>query len=480
MRMALESKPPSLRQLSVEERSHVRHVVQEASESFATFVPKRTTVVQSLIHGSELLPFDQHVRKGKHLLDGMWYLENEEYRKLYRAGRIKQESLARAFLRMRFDRWQPQSIQIENRKIDVLDVWRLHLIVGFDALEPRLLERELGDNGSTKQFHQHLSEESRRRIIDRTIQECELCREYPEKAYLANLWKSILSVLQLSESHVASQQIDRSVFSATETASLPAQRTISDWVDSFGGGGLVGQANDQLFKWITAFLDEGVVGWRQSQVGDDFYQTWRQMVQENDSATCFGIKCCIQRTSDLPMEPEDTIASSLRYLGIPQEQWREYLARHLWLSLGWMRYFRWLEEHPDYHVQCKHPIDTTQYLAVRLFYEVELTHSICQQEWGIEGTVPALTAYWNRRLKEYTALVEKGSYSVNMRTQHVCRDAWRFFQLAQFLELSPIDVFDLSCGDVQTILQWLDDFPLDHHRLVWQEAYEESSRADRL
>ena len=177
MRMTLESKHPNIRQLSVEERSHVRRVVQEASEPLAAFVPMRTTVVQSPIYGSERLPFDQHLRKAKRLLGGTGYLENEEYQKLYRAGRIKQESLARAFLRMRFDRRQPQSIQIEDRQIDALHVWRLHLIVGFNALEPRLLERELGDNGSTKQFHQHLSEESRTRIIDRTIQECELCRE---------------------------------------------------------------------------------------------------------------------------------------------------------------------------------------------------------------------------------------------------------------------------------------------------------------
>ena len=456
----------------------MRRVVQEASELLAAFVPTGTMVAQSPIHGSECLPFDQHLRKGKCLIGGTRYLENEEYRKLYRAGRIKQESLACAFMRMRFDRGQPQSIQVESRQIDALDVWRLHLIVGFDALDTRLLERELGDNGLTKQFHEDLSEESRTRIIDRTIQECELCREYPEKAYLANLWKSILSVLQLSDSHGTSQQIDRFVSSASETASLPAQRTISDWVDSLGGFGLVGQVNDQLIKWITVFLDEGLVGWMKSQGGDGFYQTWRQMVQKNDSDTCFGIKGCVQRTRDLPLDPEDTIASSLQHLGIPQEQWREYLARQLSLSPGWMRYFRWLEEHPDYHVQPTHPVDTTQYLAVRMFFEVELTQIMCQQEWGIDGTVPALTTYWNHRLKEYPAHVEQGSYPVDKRTQHICRDAWRFFHLAQFLELSPIDVFDLSCGDVQTILQWLDDFPLDQHHLVWFEVCEESFRKD--
>ena len=171
------------------------------------------------------------------------------------------------------------------------------------------------------------------------------------------------------------------------------------------------------------------------------------------------------------MDPENAIASSLQRLGIPQELWQEYLTRQLLLLPSWMRYIRWLEEHPDYHAQSTHPIDTTQYLAVRMFYEVEFSQIMCQQEWGIDGTVPSLTGYWNERQKGYDALVSRGSNSVDKRKQQICRDAWRFFHLAQFLELSPIDVLDLSFGDAQTLLQWLDDFPLDQHSLVWLEAY---------
>ena len=35
---------------------------------------------------------------------------------------------------------------------------------------------------------------------------------------------------------------------------------------------------------------------------------------------------------------------------------------------------------------------------------------------------------------------------------------------------------DLSLTDAQMLLQWLDQFPADHHGRVWIEAYEDSFR----
>ncbi len=472
--MGTESINSMFRILSVEERSYVRQVVQEASERIVSFSPSKPMVSQDIIHGYKHSAFDSVVRIGKHWLSGNGYLTNEEYRRRFRDGRITAESLTRALQRVGPRQQQTPSIQIESRQITALDVWRLHIMVGFKALEPSLLERELGDHGSIKQFHRDLSEDSQQRIIDRTIQECELCREYPEKAYLANLWKTTLSILQLNELQGIPQPIDHSVALAASTVSLLPQRTMSEWIDGLAGVGLVGHTNEQLSKWGIAFLDQEAVGGEIPRRRDSFYQTWRQLVQGDCSGSLFGIKGFSQRVNDLPVEPEDTIASSLEHLGILQARWREYLARQLSLSLGWLQYLRRLGEHPDYHVESLHPIDTTQYLAVRLFFEVELTQMMCQQTWGIDGTVSALSAYWRDRRKEYGALIDEGSNSVDERKQQICRDAWRFFHLAQFLEFSPIDLLDLSCDEAQALLHWLDDFPLEQHRYVWFEANEES------
>ena len=476
--MAIDSITSLQRELSAEELQRLRQDIQEASEPIAPFWPMRTMVAQNPIHGLEHLPFDEAVRKGKHLLGGNGYLANEEYQQFYRDGRITQESLKRAFQRVGPRQENDSSVQIGSCQITAPDLWQWHIRVGFEELPSSLLEWELGGNGSTKRFHQHLPEAARQRIVERTIQECELCRYYPEEAYLTNLWKSTLVVLELSESHAPSYSLDLS--DSPTSVFLPAQRTISDWVDCLAGVGLVDQINDQLIKWVATFLDEGLAGWEMPQRQEGFYQAWRQLVQHDYSGTLLGITDFSQKICDLPADPESVIVSCLQHLGIARDQWSDYLSRQLSLLPGWTRYIRWLGEHPAYHAQEKHPIDTTQYLAVRLFYEVELTTVHCQQEWGIGGTTSAMKVYWMDRHDEYCNRIGEGWHVADQAKLRICRDAWRLFHLAQFLEVSPSELHDLSREDAQVVLSWLDQFPLDQHSPVWLEAYEESFRADTL
>ncbi len=365
-------------------------------------------------------------------------------------------------------------------------VWQLHLIFGFESLDPTLLQWEFSGGDATKVFRQDLSDESRKRIIERTIRECEHCRDFPEEAYLTNLWKSTLWALQLSDAHSGDQTSGKTVPCVSEgqqTSSemmLPALRTMSDWVDALAGTTLVEQINSQLIKWVAAFVDEGLAGWEMPQRQEGFYQTWRQLVRQDYSGKLLGIQDFAQKIDNLPADPEDAISSSLHHLGIPQEQWKAYLSRQLSLLPGWTRYIRWLGDHPTYHAQQQYPIDTTQYLAVRLFYETELTQITCQREWGIDGTVSALVAYWSDRSDAYRDRMGSEFQAGDRTKQAICRDGWRLFHLAQFLELSPIEVHDLSPPDAQTMLHWLDDFPAEHHGAVWLEAYEDAFREEIL
>jgi uncharacterized protein len=470
----------SVKPLSPEDRDQVRQIVLNASEPIAPFWPMRTMVAQNPIHGLEYLPFDQAVRKGKDLLGGNGYLANEEYRQFYRNGRITKESFNRAFSRVGPRPDEQVSIEVGSRKVTPKDVWQLHLLFGFEELPLSLLEWELSGGGATKQFRQDLSEESQKQIIEQTIKEREQYREYPEEAYLTNLWENALATFGLSDFQTSSQIYEDSHSQRLTPISLAPQRTIGDWVDRLTEGGVVDLINNQLIKWVTAFLDEGLAGWEMPGREEGFYQVWRNLAQKDFSGRLLGITDFAQKVHSLPTAPEDAIRSSLHQLEIPQEQWQDYLARQLSLLPGWTRYIRWLGEHPTYPAQHKHPIDTTQYLAVRLFYEVELANIKCQQEWGIDGTVSALTAYWNGRSEEYHQKIGHGGQSGDPTKQMKCRHAWRLFHLAQFLELSPKEVQDLSLTDAQMLLQWLDHFPADEHGRIWIEAYEDSFREKTL
>ena len=332
--------------------------------------------------GLEYLPFDQAIRKAKHLLGGNGYLANEEYRQFYREGRITEEGVKRAFERVEYREEAQSGIQVGGRQLTATEVWRLHLLFGIEALDPALLPWEFTGIGATKQFRQDLPEESKKQIIERTIKECEQCRDYPEEAYRTNLWKSTLAALGLSDpvsgahTYVAPHHADAHALEEGQNLEigLPTQRTISDWVEELAGVSIVEQVNNQMIKWIAAFVDEGLAGWEMPSRQNGFYQAWRELAQQDYSGRLLGIERFSQKVRDLPNEPEDAIASLLRHLGISEQRWREYLSRQLSQLPGWTGFIRWLGENPEYHAQRQHPVDPIRYLAVRLFYEVELVH----------------------------------------------------------------------------------------------------------
>ncbi|MEX2492905.1 MAG: DUF2309 domain-containing protein [Nitrospirales bacterium] len=473
-------------ELSTAQRDQIRQVVLEASEPIAPFWPMRTMVAQNPIHGLEYLPFDQAVRKGKDLLGGSGYLPNEAYRQLYHEGRITPEGIERALVRVGPRPTSQDSIKVGTRMLSARDIWQWHLVYGFEALEPVLLQWELGSGGATQQFRSDLPMESKQRIIKRTIEECEQCRDYPEEAYLTNLWKASLSVLALDSHQEENANTEhghgQSFFLPKENlpiaVELPPQRTVSDWVDQLAEVTLVDQINNQMIQWIAAFVDEGLAGWAMPSRDKGFFLAWQDLAQWDQSGRLLGIPHFQQKVQELPGEPEDIIVACLRRLGLPQEQWKTYLSRELSQLPGWTRYIRWLGEHPGYRAQTEHPIDTTQYLAVRLFYEVELCEVVCEREWGIAGNVSALTRYWEERVEEYADRMGHCAQTLDPLTQAMCEDAWRVFHLAQCLEVSPSELHDLSLSDTRLLLGWIDALSSDLHGPVWLEAYEDAFRVD--
>ncbi|TFG63849.1 MAG: DUF2309 family protein, partial [Nitrospirales bacterium] len=474
-------------ELSTAERDNIRQLVQEASEPIAPFWPMRTMIAQNPIHGLEYLPFDQAVRVGKDLLGGSGYLPNETYRQLYQEGRITIEGIKRAFFRVGPRLESQASIKVGPRLLSAQDIWQWHLVFGFEALEPVLLQWELSGGGATRQFRSDLPSESKHRIIERTIAECEQCRDFPEEAYLTNLWKATLSIFALHDcvqgenTHAEGGQRESSSFPGEKhnfQVDLPLQWTVSDWIERLADVSLVEEINNQMIKWVAGFVDEGLAGWEMPSRDKGFFRAWQELAQWDQSGHFLGIRDFSQQVQALADEPEEVIVWCLERLGIPQKRWKAYLSRALSQLPGWTRYIRWLGEHPGYHAQQKHPTDTRQYLAVRLFYEVELCQMVCEREWRIDGTVSALKSYWEERLEEYGNRMGKSAHPVDPLTQGICQDAWRVFHLAQFLELSPIEMHDLSLSDSQTLLGWLEDFPADIHGPVWLEAYEDGFRVD--
>lgn len=229
----------------------------------------------------------------------------------------------------------------------------------------------------------------------------------------------------------------------------------------------------------------GMAGWGMPDRERGFYLSWRELAQRDLSGRFLGIKRFADKVRDLPEASEDAIANALRRLEVPTNRRVEYLARQLAQLPGWTGFVRWRGKNPEYPTQVEQPIDPSQYLAVRLFYEAELADVLCRRTWSIAGTVPALERHWGERVEEYDALTHAygpadRTAKTDANTDAVCTDVWRLFRLAQFLELSPDTLRALPPGQARTLLQWLDAFPEDKHGPVFLEAYEEGYREETV
>ena len=467
--------------LSAEERENLRQQVGEACEPVSPIWPLKTFAYRSPVRGFEHLPFDEAARRGNRLFGGRGYLSNEVYRQFYREGRITEQSVRGAL-----DRVGPRAdsdlVRAGSRNIESFEVFRLHLLYGIDVLEPALLTWTLNSKEAIERFRGDLSDESKRRILEKLSAEGNEASQDQERRYVSQLWSTTLAALNLADSDsFESQDVEGEdpPPEATEPT-LPTERTISDWLDTLTGSSLVEQINDQMMKWTAAFLDEGVAGWEMPSRAGGFYQGWRELASRDLSCRFLGIKNFSRKIRELPDLAEDAIALSLDRLEIPPERRTEYQSRLFAQLPGWAGFIRWLTENPEYPGQQKHPIDIVQFLAVRLFYEVELTDALCQREWGISGTLPTVAEHWQTNRDEYRELTKEDTHHSDAWTDGVCRKAWRLFQLAQCLELAPDELEKLSPGDAQTLLGWLDAFPTDDHSAVWLEAYEDVYRRELI
>ncbi len=401
-----------------ERHAEVRNEVLGAAKAAAQIWPLRTFAYRNPIRGYEDLPFDEAIRQGARLLGGTGYLANGEYREFHRRGRITDEAL-RAALQRVGPKIEAASVRAGERVISSEEVSWAQLTRGVAALDDSMLEWTAKQDG-------HL----------------ELLRH-------ARALGGALGRLE----------------SAPEAgADLPYGRTASDWLDELTGSNVVESINQQMVKWSAAFLDEGMAGWTMPGRGEGFYGSWRELAARDRSGWFLGIRDLARKVRALPDSPEEAVELGLRRLEVPRQRWAEYQSRMFGQLPGWTGFVRWRSENPGYPAQGRHPVDLVAYLAVRMFYEVELVAAGCRRELGIAGTAAALGAYATR-----------GGYG-SADASRTTDSASQLYHLALRLDLTPAQLAGLSTDAARTLLGWLEQFPGDRHGPVWLEAYEEAYR----
>jgi hypothetical protein len=455
-------------------REELRSLVSQAIEVIPPNWPLRTFAYRNPLLGFEHLPFEEAISQAKQLIGGEGYLSTAEYRACYAEGRISEKELLSA-LRSRVAKLASQDrVRAGERSLHPEEVLLVHFVYGIDPLDPKLLQWQLTEEDATHRIRPDVPQSIKDRLRSRAA------GRNPEAVYIHSLWSGALKALDLSEDgstgnhgHASTPAQAGGSVHAEHGSTSQRIRTAAEIIDDLTGSDLKQAINEHMIKWCATFVDEGMADWSMPSRGHGFYRAWRDLAPLEAARWTLGISDWARRVQALPDRPEDALASSLHRLQVPDPQREEYLRRHLSRLPGWAGYIRWRGKNPDYPEQARHPIDPLDYLAVRLFYEAELAEKTSRSTLSISASLPDLL---ERARTHDLEGVDSHAHAHDAYTETVCRDVWRLFHLAQFLELRPEDLQRLPPADARSLLSWLDRFPSDALRPVWHEAYEKEYR----
>jgi uncharacterized protein YbcC (UPF0753/DUF2309 family) len=418
--------PVAQRTYSETQRMELRALILLASEIIAYYWPMRTFVHHNPLHGLEDIHFEDAVRKARQSLRGDGYLPNDLFREYFRWGRILPRHLDEALKA----RAPHQHVTLGDVNVSQFDLQRAHIINGIssppDDIFGLVLERD------------------------------------PNRFVIAALGDYL------------SPSFPPPPASPCEEPQTMGSELLSTWCDRALDTYLVEDIDREMTKWCEAFLDEGHATWPMPGRERGFYAAWKLLAQQEWSPC--GIKNSRKKLARMPSHPEDAILESLEVLGIRPEAWQEYLSLHLAALSGWAGFIKWRADQSEYEWQLAYPIDLSQYLAVRLWYERELVQQACRKNLDIDGNVPAIAAAMERS----SNLAPTSIVDAEKARLFTLKAAWKLMDLARALGVAPALLTRTSVEDLWRAIEWLDDFPESIHGAVWLKALEAGYREQLL
>ncbi|HIN32854.1 MAG TPA: DUF2309 family protein, partial [Nitrospirales bacterium] len=265
-------------EISPVDRERLWAKVKLAGEAVALNWPMRTFASRNPLMGYEHLPFDQAICRARELMGGQGYLSNNTYRALLAQGRITTDGLKRALHTVVLPNDASLVVHAGTRTIERFEVLLLHLMHGFEPIDPELFRWQSRNTEATSRFR--------------------------------SLWKHTLRTLGLVDPFSAELSGEHTKHSQ-EPGDRNLHHTLGERVHSLTGIDIVEQINDQMTKWCAAFLDEGLSDWHMPAKDRGFYESWRQLAQRDFSGWFMGIRDFPHKVKHLSSRPEDAIINSL-------------------------------------------------------------------------------------------------------------------------------------------------------------------------
>lgn len=156
------------------QRHSLRSKVAHAAEILHAQGPISTFIHTNPLHSMEHLPFEQAVQEAERLLGGQGYLSNEEFRRLYRTGRITDDDLVAAFANHALPLGPVRIAEVDGQRIEAEDIHRVHLLHGIESLDSSHLPWQVHHEKATRRFREDVPSEKQATILRKAATELRL------------------------------------------------------------------------------------------------------------------------------------------------------------------------------------------------------------------------------------------------------------------------------------------------------------------
>lgn len=439
---------------SREDLAEIARLIDQGAELLPPQGPISAFAFLNTLQGLEHLPFDEGMRLGSQLYGCQPYLVEERYRTKLAMGRITDTDLQAVVDDLLKTRGAEKVFGETTRRELRLAMLRFPLRTG-PAEELRWY---VAETGALKKFRPEMPQEVREEFLKSTrewvlgelvpnLEMKESGRPMdPRAAREVELLGDLVGrfdasrVEEWSEStweQFSLQALWRVCRDGVLRSSLPPRTAAPmyrhrDLLLARTGVDPDRMVNELLIRFCAPFTDQGFADWALPNREAGFFSAFSHYYRtagRNPARWLRGLGKELERVEGGHLSPLESIHDSLARLGVPREEWGEYLTRTLLALRGWAGMLRQMEVRGD-RVPYPVPAGTTiEYMSARLILDRLAAEQVARRHPDLKGDLGEL----KRRL------TSEGGGRHRFTTEE---RAFDLFQLAQLLGWTPHELYE--------------------------------------
>lgn len=455
----------------------LKELIDHAAHFLPAQGPITAFVHHNTLHAFEDGTFEDALRRAAAIYRCQTVLPEEEFRRLSRQGRIDWNDVEEVLLEQLGDRG--------DQLIGVLGT-RYHLRLALMRFPPSLataaeLHWLIAEDDALRRFRDDVPEAARNRIVNDVrrwylqtlrygggqkelerygIREAVTSIEQrfgaPADSWDEGTWQAVSLHLVW---HVCQRALASFAPPPCAARQLIRHRDLilhltgedSDWL-----------VNEVLIRWSAAFIDQGLAIWQMPHREEGFYWSFLRIYGQRlgpPQRWLRGLGAELRRLRSERVPPLESIRQSLEELGVPREEWADYLQEALLALRGFAGQIWQMEQRGD-RVHWPAPAGSlVEFLAVRLLLDRYAVAYVVRQKFSYRGKLAELRSWLRERLPAIDETAE-------------AQRLWAVFQLAQALGWTPRELVSLRPAEWDLLVREVESFSSLERRLVWLQAYE--------